>query len=39
MKKLRDRADRNEILQRLMKIHPDNERRWGRMSAPQMIAH
>jgi Protein of unknown function (DUF1569) len=39
MKNLRDAINRNEILQRLEKIQPGSERRWGRMPAPQMIAH
>jgi len=39
MHTLRDSEDRSEILARLQRIRPDTPRRWGRMSAPQMICH
>src|SRR5579872_5748219 len=39
MKTLLNRADKEEILRRLDTIHPSSARRWGKMSAPQMIAH
>jgi hypothetical protein len=31
--------DRAEILFRLRRVRPDSPRRWGRMSAPQMVCH
>ena len=34
-----DDSCRQTILARLRSLEPDAERRWGRMSAPQMIAH
>jgi hypothetical protein len=34
----RDR-DRADVLQRVRTVRPDSVRRWGRMSAPQMICH
>lgn len=34
----RDR-DRTDVLQRVRTVRPDSVRRWGRMSAPQMICH
>ena len=39
MKSLARQRDREEILHRLSKVRPDSPRRWGRMSAPQMICH
>ncbi len=38
-KALDDRRCREEILARLGRIRPDTPRRWGRMTAPQMICH
>jgi hypothetical protein len=32
-------ADKAEILRRLRDVRPDSTRRWGRMSAPQMVCH
>jgi hypothetical protein len=34
-----DRATRAEMIQRIRRLRPDAERRWGRMTAPEMIAH
>jgi hypothetical protein len=39
MKTLAKRQDTDEVLARLAKVRPDSPRRWGRMSAPQMICH
>jgi hypothetical protein len=32
-------ADKQELQERLGKLKPDAPRRWGKMSAPQMICH
>lgn len=34
-----DRATRERIVDRLRALEPDSERRWGRMGAPEMVAH
>jgi hypothetical protein len=39
MKTLGRERDRIELLRRLRGVRPDSVRRWGRMSAPQMICH
>ncbi len=39
MKTLARESDVQELLQRIKKVRPDSPRRWGRMSAPQMICH
>ena len=39
MKTLLNDRDRNEVLDRLQKVRPDSQRRWGSMSAHQMICH
>ena len=39
MKSLNKPADRAALLRRLERIRPDTQRRWGRMTAPQMICH
>jgi hypothetical protein len=39
MKSLARERDRSEILQRLKALDGDRPRRWGRMSAPQMVCH
>ena len=39
MKTLQNQADRDALVQRLGKIRPDSEPRWGKMSAHQMICH
>jgi len=32
-------TDKAEVLRRLRDVRPDSTRRWGRMSAPQMVCH
>jgi len=32
-------SDKAEVLRRLKDVLPDSTRRWGRMSAPQMVCH
>jgi hypothetical protein len=39
MKTLARERDRDEILRRLRHLRPDSVRRWGKMSAPQMVCH
>ena len=39
MKSLGRPADKAEVLGRLRALTADNPRRWGRMSAPQMVCH
>jgi hypothetical protein len=39
MKTLANASDKQEILQRLQSIRPATPRRWGKMSAHQMICH
>ena len=39
MKTLSRESDRDEILRRLATLRPDSERRWGRMTAHQMVCH
>ena len=39
MKNLARPGDKAEVLRRLRSLHPESTRRWGRMSAPQMICH
>ncbi len=39
MKTLSRTRDRAELLQRLKNVHPESIRRWGRMSAHQMVCH
>jgi hypothetical protein len=39
MKTLAQSADQAEVLRRLRDVRPDSTRRWGRMSAPQMVCH
>lgn len=39
MKTLWNAADREELCRRLERLTPEAERQWGRMSAPQMVAH
>ena len=31
--------DTNDLLDRLRTVHPESQRRWGRMSAHQMVCH
>lgn len=39
MKTLARPTDKAEILRRLRRVHPESPRRWGRMSAHQMVCH
>jgi len=39
MKTLARQRDKAEIVDRLRKLRPDSARRWGRMSAHQMVCH
>jgi hypothetical protein len=39
MKTLSSPRDRNEVLNRLIKLHPDTQRCWGTMSVHQMVCH
>ena len=39
MKTLARESDKAEIVRRLRSVRPDSVRRWGRMSAHQMICH
>ena len=39
MKNLFDPARAEEVKQRLAHLRPDSERLWGRMNAPQAVAH
>lgn len=39
MKTLRNPADADEILRRLEQVRPESPRRWGRMTAHQMVCH
>ena len=39
MKTLARHRDKAEILQRVREVRPESARRWGRMSAHQMICH
>jgi hypothetical protein len=39
MKNLFDTAVANQIKVRMGKLEPQSERRWGKMTAPQMLAH
>jgi hypothetical protein len=39
MKTLVRAADKDELLHRLHRLRPDSVRRWGRMSAHQMVCH
>lgn len=39
MTSLFDSADRTELLRRLETLPPDAPREWGKMTAPQMLAH
>jgi hypothetical protein len=38
-KTLANLADREEILERLGRVRPDSQRRWGKMTPDQMICH
>ena len=39
MKTLASERDQAEVVRRLRTLRPDSERRWGRMSAHQMVCH
>ena len=39
MKNLFDTTVANEVKSRLGELRPQSERRWGKMTAPQMLAH
>src|SRR5262245_30341742 len=39
MKSLAEAADKAEVLGRLRAVRPDHARRWGRMTAHQMVCH
>ncbi len=39
MKTLFDAGVANQVKTRLGKLEPQSERRWGKMTAPQMLAH
>ncbi len=39
MKNLFDATVAHQVKTRLAKLEPQSERRWGRMTAPQMLAH
>src|SRR5687767_6351548 len=39
VKSLARPADKADILRRLRAVTPESPRRWGRMSAPQMVCH
>src|SRR5262245_13946147 len=39
LKTLARPRDKDEILERLRSLRPESARRWGRMSAPQMVCH
>jgi hypothetical protein len=39
MKTLARPSDKAEILRRLREVRPESARRWGRMSAPEMVCH
>ena len=39
MKSLAKQPDKDEVLKRLRQVGPDSQRRWGKMSAHQMVCH
>jgi hypothetical protein len=39
MKTLQNVRDRREVVDRLAKVRPEAQRRWGRMTAHQMVCH
>ena len=39
MRTLARERERAELLRRLRSVRPESARRWGRMSAPQMVCH
>ena len=39
MKNLFDAARVEEVKQRIARLRPDSQRKWGKMNAPQAVAH
>lgn len=39
MASLRDHTTRNELIQRLQRLTPETERKWGRLDASRMLCH
>ena len=39
MKNLFDAARVEEVKQRIARLRPDSQRQWGKMNAPQAVAH
>ena len=39
MKTLWNEQDRRELQERVVRLTPDSQRRWGKMTAPEMVAH
>lgn len=39
MKSLANRVDKEEVLKRLRLVRPESRRRWGKMTAGQMVCH
>ena len=39
MKSLYDKATVDEVKQRMAALTPETQRLWGKMTAPQMLAH
>jgi hypothetical protein len=39
LKTLAQSSDQAEVLRRLRNVRPESARRWGKMSAPQMVCH
>jgi Protein of unknown function (DUF1569) len=39
MRTLQNARDRDQLLERLTRVRPDSQPRWGKMSAHQMICH
>jgi hypothetical protein len=39
MKCIFDARDKEEVMSRILRVRPDSTRRWGRMSAHQMVCH
>ena len=39
MKTLANPADKDEVVARVKRVRPDSARRWGKMTASQMICH
>jgi hypothetical protein len=39
MKTLGNEADKHDLLNRMRRLQPDSQRRWGKMTAHQMVCH